>query len=285
MAKKVYVRKRRLNESQGTDDDVNRLTADLVGKIMKGYEEHKPMTFEFRMDVDYRDNGSRKTVSVPVELTPDYFPDLGVEHADTDDRYWCRNREWPVYIRISLKGGKRVNQTTLSDSVSHELMHVKTLVRELMENRRDATWMFVNDREPDKLGFLQYFLSKNEMSSYVQGMYSRCKYATERIMREKGRRPTRNEFLDMIRKSMEWRYVQECDRIIDYAEAEDIEDRMRWQNNDEQGYDLRRYTGIGSSHASFRQYYYSQLEAVKKKLVKAAYKGYCDALKGKEYSI
>jgi hypothetical protein len=138
--------------------------------------------------------------------------------------------------------------------------------------------MFVNMREHDELGFLQYFLSENEMSSYVQGMYFRCMYATERIMREKGRRPTRREFLDMIRKSVEWKYVQKCDHIIDDAEAEDIEDRMRQQNNGELGYDLRRYTGIGSSHTDFRRYYYDRLESVKRKLLKAAYKGYTDAL-------
>ena len=267
----------RLCESQGTDDDVNRLTADLTEKIMKGYEERRLMTFDFRMDVDYTDNGARKTISVPVELTPDYFPDLGVEQADTDDVYWGRNHEWPIYIRVSLKGGKKVNRPAISDTVSHELMHVKTLVREAMERRRDATWMFVNKRRGDDLGFLQYFLSKNEMSSYVQGMYFKCRYATEKILREKGRRPTRREFTDVVRKSMEWKYAQECEAIIDGAEADDIEDRISQQNNSEQDYDLRRYTGIGSSHASFRRYYYGMLDAVKRKMLKAAYKGYCDA--------
>lgn len=80
--------KKAMYESQGADEQVNRLTADLTEKIMDGYAEQEFMTFEFKMKVDYKSgNGSRRTVSVPVELTPDYFEDLGVGDADTDDRY------------------------------------------------------------------------------------------------------------------------------------------------------------------------------------------------------
>ncbi len=272
---KVYT----LNEAQGTNDQVNRLTADLTEKIMDGYAGQEFMTFEFKMNVDYRSrNGSRKTVSVPVELTPDYFEDLGVGDADTDDKYWCRNHKWPVYIRISLKGGRQANRATISNSVSHELMHVITLVREFMEGRQGETELLVAHREHDALGKVQYFLCDNEQSSYVQGMYTWCKACTEKIVKEKGRKPTKKEFEAVVKRSREWKWLLYCEQVIDNAEAEDIEERIWRQNGGQPNGDLRKYTGIGSSHASFRNYYYGRIEKSKMKMLKAAYKGYTDAV-------
>lgn len=269
-----------LNEAQGTDEQVNRLTADLTEKIMDGYAAREFMTFEFNVDVDYRGrNGSRRTVSVPVELTPDYFEDLGVGDADTNDKYWCRNHKYPVYIRISLKGGRKASRAVIANSVSHELMHVITLVREFMENRQGKTDLFDAHREHDALGKVQYFLCDNEQSSYVQGMYSWCKEWTEKIAREKGRKPTRKEFEKVVRSSREWDWLMYCEEVIDNAEAEDIEERIWQQNGGKPDGDLRKYTGIRSSHASFRRYYYDRIEKSRIKLLKAAYKGYEDGLK------
>lgn len=273
-----------LNEAQGTDDQVNRITADLTEKIMDGYAKRKPMTFEFNMDVDYKtENGDRKTVSVPVEVDPGYYDDLDCGGGDTDDHYWCRNNDYPVYIRINLTGGqKRVSPSMISNIVSHELMHVITLVREFMENRQGKTELFTGRRIHDALGKVQYFLCDNEQSSYVQGMYSWCKGCTEKIMKEKGRKPTKKEFEAAVKRSMEWKWLLYCERVIDNAEAEDIEERIWQENGGQLDGDLRKYTGIGSSHAGFRRYYYDRIEKSKTKMLKAAYKGYADAVA--EYS-
>lgn len=157
-------------------------------------------------------------------------------------------------------------------------MHVITLVREFMENRRDGTELFVDHREHDALGKVQYFLCDNEQSSYVQGMYTWCKECAGKIMREKGRRPTKKEFEAAVRRSREWKWLLYCEQVIDDAEAEDIEQRIWRQNGGRPDGDLHRYTGIGSSHASFRKYYYDRIEKSKAKMLKAAYKGYADAV-------
>lgn len=269
-----------LNEAQGTDEQVNRITADLTEKIMDGYAGRKLMTFEFSMDVDYRtESGGRETVSVPVEVNPGYYDDLDCGGGDTDAHYWYRNNDYPVYIRINLTGGqKRVSPSMISSSVSHELMHVITLVREFMENRQGKTALFDVRQEHDALGDVQYFLCDNEQSSYVQGMYSWCKMRTEKIMKEKGRKPTRKEFEAVVKCSREWKWLLYCERVIDNAEVEDIEDRIWRQNGWQRNGELHRYTGIGSSHASFRRYYYDRIEKSKTKMLKAAYKGYADAV-------
>lgn len=270
----------RLNEAQGTDDQVNRITADLTEKIIDGYAERKLMTFEFDMDVDYKtENGGRKTVSVPVEVNPGYYNDLDRGGGDTDAHYWYRNNDYPIYIRINLAGGRNwMSPSRVSCNVSHELMHVITLVREFMENRQGKTELFTCRRIHDALGAVQYFLSDNEQSSYVQGMYSFCKAYVEKIVKEKGRKPTKKEFEAAVKSSREWKWLLYCERVIDDAEAEDIEERIWRENGGRPDGELRRYTGIGSSHAGFRRYYYDKIEKSKTKMLKAAYKGYTDAV-------
>ena len=161
-------------ESQGTDGEVNKLTSDLTEKIYKGYRDGKTMEFNFKMKVDYlTKEGNCHFISVPVNLISNRYNDLCVYGADTESKYWEEDTKNPFYIRINLKG--RITPSYISDNISHELMHVKTTVREFLEKRFEPTWLFVNYRKKDSLGDLQYFLSDNEISSYVQGTYSYCK--------------------------------------------------------------------------------------------------------------
>ena len=266
----------------GTDNEVNRFAAILTKEILQKYMVRKRMRFDIELTVDYRKkDGIKNSITIPVIIRTCCYNDLGPGEGDTNIHNWIKNKNNPVYIRVSMKGGSKwITPEMICDTVSHELMHVKNLVRETLECRTEGTDLFISYEEDDELGELQYFLSDNELSSYVQGIYSWCKEGTKKIIKKKGRKPTHKEFEKLMKRSMSWRWLEECEIILSKAKAEDIEDRIYFQNNHPlvSHNAFRRLTGIGTTAESFKIGYSKKLRQAEKKMVKASYAGYTDAI-------
>lgn len=274
MRKKVSVK----SGGAGSDSEVNGLTALTVPKVIEGHVSGEEcMDFLLHMRVDYRlRNGGQKKVRIPVEIEFARYADLSMGGGDIDDRYisWKRGLSHCAYrIRVDMKGGKRVTAQGLADTVSHELMHAKTLTRERLEHRTELSDIFIGYREDDSIGYVQYFLSDNEISSYVQGMYSWCRAGSEKITKKKGRRPTKAELTRMMKDCRSWRWLDDCVEMIREADGKTVEERLKTQDGMAKGR-LREMTGMRLDYNGFVRYYMDKAERMRKKLVKAAYKGY-----------
>lgn len=273
-------RNRHMSGGSGSEPEVNELTALTVPKVLEGHASGEEcMDFLVRMHVDYRlRNGIRKKVRIPVEIEFARYTDLSMGGGDIDDRYvsWKRGLSHCAYkIRVDMKGGKRVTAQGLADTVSHEFLHAKTLTRERLEHRTELSDIFIGYREDDSIGYVQYFLSDNEMSSYVQGMYSWCKAGSEKIMKKKGRKPTKAELTKMMKDCRSWRWLDDCVEMIREADNKTVEERLKTQDGMAKGR-LGKMTGMKLTYDGFVRHYMDKAEHMRKKLVKAAYKGYRD---------
>ena len=197
----------------------------------------------------------------------------------------------PIFdVRINLyscvskpgsKFGMEVSLPTLEDTLSHELMHAKSCFRELMEGKAKGTEdmsssMRAEDVE-NKFGFIKYFLSPNEMKSYITGLYSEIRKLTE----QRRRTPEANELKEMITGTQTWRQFR---KVKGYLKEYSGPKRGEWNAHAEEFLrdadtaQLKKMTGV-STPDDLMKYMLKASKDMELKMVKAAYKGYKDGLK------
>ena len=188
-----------------------------------------------------------------------------------------------LYSCVSKPGSKfgmDVSLPELEDTLSHELMHAKSCFRELMEGKAKGTEdmsssMRAEDVE-NRFGFIKYFLSPNEMKSYIIGLYSEIKKLTEQR-----RKPLEiSELKDMIMNTQTWKQFKKAQSYLDeYAGPR----RERWNVRAEEflkdadAKQLKKMTGV-STPDDLMKYMRKMSKDMELKMAKAAYKGYKDAI-------
>lgn len=213
--------------------------------------------------------------------------------VEKDPTHYEMPTDIPIFdVRINLyscvskpgsKFGMEVSLPSLEDTLSHELMHAKSCFRELMEGKAKGTddmssSMRAEDVE-NKFGFIKYFLSPNEMKSYITGLYSEVRKLTE----QRRRPPEAGELKDMITGTQTWRQFR---KVRSYLEEYVGPKRREWnahaeeflKDADTDTAQLKKMTGV-STPDDLIKYMLKASKDMELKMVKAAYKGYKDGLK------
>lgn len=177
----------------------------------------------------------------------------------------------------------------LEETVAHELMHTKTNMREGSLGNKARTWSVTDilrshnpgqpiKKEDDKIDynpflFSKYFLSKNEMTSYVQEIYS---FMRENTLRTIYSRNSVNKewFDDTFKKSFAYKHLCKTKQYIKEMDADQVEEFIRITGKDK----LKKLLGVSTPH-DFERLFTKRLKDMSIKIIKAAYKGYCDAKK------
>lgn len=198
----------------------------------------------------------------------------------------------PIFdVKVNLYGcvsnpgskfGMEISLPALEDTLSHELMHAKSCFRELMEGKAKGTEdMSSSMRAEDvgnRFGFIKYFLSPNEMKSYITGLYSEVRKLTE----QRRRPPEAGELKDMIAGTQTWRQFR---KVRGYLREYSGPKRGEWDAHAEEflrdeGTDakqLKKMTGV-STPDDLMRYMLKASKDMELKMAKAAYKGYRDAM-------
>lgn len=202
----------------------------------------------------------------------------------------------PIFdVKINLYGcvskpgskfGMEISLPMLEDTLSHELMHAKSCFRELMEGKAKGTEdmsssMRAEDVE-NRFGFVKYFLSPNEMKSYITGLYSEVRKLTE----QRRRPPEGGELKEMITGTQTWRQFR---KVRGYLEEYSGPKRGEWnahaeeflRDEDTDAKQLKKITGV-STPDDLMKYMLKASRNMELKMAKAAYKGYKDAMAERE---
>ena len=293
-------------ESQGVDEDIERIARELAPVIMKENDElrerHDPndaldqvlMFRSHELDMKlYDDNGNH--IPYKVKVSTGYFPEWGKNYGMAQRVYDENNKdkyEFEITINMTViydmlsKG-----RILLEEVLAHELMHTKTHIREDFtrhDPRKPRLTAAVKSYNPgekegdddyDPFLFNKYFLSGSEMASYVTGEYS---YAKENTIRNiaAGNQVDKEWFTSLFKSSSAYKHICRVRKYIDTMverDSQEIEDFIAFVGKDY----LKKVLGV-STPADFERLFRKRLDDVTKKIVKAAYKGYVDGLKEKQ---
>ena len=294
--KKVYVRKKRvdesMNEAQGVDEDIARKAKTMAKSIivaLAGYKGDKeefcfsePVTVS--MPIDERKWGrDRLDLKIAVIAAFNYYKagdkaygqniDSGTYGQASSARPTPDGNGYNGYVTINLKLMKEHGKLTygfLTATLSHEMLHIKSTLRENLEAAISKTLpmrnaMISTDTE-GVFNFVKYMLSPNEMKSYVQQMYhearsSDCNLDPQRWAKET--LPTLQSWKNYKAVLKGMKEIRD-DEITDFLEMYAAPS-------------LKHMTGI-STPADFKRYFDKAAKDFGLKLLKAAYKGYCDGI-------
>ena len=184
-------------------------------------------------------------------------------------------------VKPESRFAMEVSLPELEETLSHELMHVKSCFRELMEGRArgtdDLSSSLKSDEVENRFDFIKYFLSPNEMKSYITGIYSEIKKRTELAKKSS---PDQNELKAMIKNAGTWKQFE---KVRGYMNEYGAEKKDEWNTlaskflEDADKAQLKKVTGV-STPDDLMKYLQKMSKSMERKLVKAAYKGYCDGM-------
>lgn len=332
--KKVYIRKKRLNESQGMDPEISRKANALSEKIYadakaeaesvkRKYGEgddilKKEFFNKYRRQYEITLHVNRPGEKVPFEykvlVTASYFMGDTYNEMMRNSRGICSDEgdnnpgnfmsgksryAFDIYLNLAYVVRKEMPET-----LSHELMHTKSDIRE-MRGKGDALHhaldTFVSaDSGYSEFNLMKYYFSPQEMRSNIQGVYSEAYTAVTRYIKDNNKAPDIEDFKEILKGMGVWRHLnsrvydtEDIKRDLDKAEEYGRngygrgftklsllkdDEIQRFLDSLENKAEFRKMTGI-STVADFRKYFVKKGKEFKLKLVKAAYKGYADAIK------
>jgi hypothetical protein len=211
---------------------------------------------------------------------------------ERDPSHYELPEDMPIFeVKINLYGcvskpgskfGMDVSLPALEDTLSHELMHAKSCFREMMEGKAKGTEDMSSSMRAEDVenvfGFIKYFLSPNEMKSYVTGLYSEVRKLTE----QRRRPPEPGELKDMILNTQTWRQFRKVRGYLDeYAGPRrgewDAQAEEFLKDADTDTAQLKKMTGV-STPDDLMRYMRKASRDMELRLAKAAYKGYKDAI-------
>lgn len=291
-------------ESQGVDEDIERIARELAPVIMKENDElrerYNPddafdrvlMLRPYGLDMELRDDiGDR--IPYRVTVSTGYFPEWGKNYGRTQRVYGEDKDKYEFEITVNMTViydmlGK--GRSMLEEVLAHELLHTKTHIREdFARHGRDTQRLTAavksfnpGEREGDDFDpflFNKYFLSASEMASYVTGEYSFIRENTVRNIAA-GNPVDREWFMSLFKNSSAYKHICRVRRYIDTMverDSREIEDFIAFVGKDY----LKKVLGV-STPADFERLFRKRLDDVTKKIVKAAYRGYIDGLKEKQ---
>lgn len=291
-------------ESQGVDEDIERIAHRLAPVIMKENDELRERynpddTFDqvfmlrsYELDMKLYDGiGGRMPYKVTVSTG--YFPEWGKNYGRTQRVYGEDKDKYEFDITVNMTViydmiGKGRNM--LEEVLAHELLHTKTHIREDLARHGQDTQRLTAavrsfnpgervDDDFDPFLFNKYFLSASEMASYVTGEYS---YAKENTVKNiaAGNRVDKEWFVSLFKESSAYKHICRVRRYIDTMverDSQEIEDFIAFVGKNY----LKKVLGV-STPADFERLFRKRLDDVTRKIVKAAYRGYIDGLKEKQ---
>lgn len=292
-------------ESQGVDEDIERIARKLAPVIMK---ENDDLRERYNPDDDFDQVFMIRSYNLNMKLYDDigdcipykvtvstgYFPEWGKNYGRTQRVYDENNKdkyEFEITVNMTViydMLGK--GRSMLEEVLAHELLHTKTHIREDFARhdprkpRLTAAVQSFNpgEREGDDFDpflFNKYFLSASEMASYVTGEYSYTKENTVRNIAA-GNPVDKEWFTSLFKASSAYKHICRVRRYIDTMterDSREIEDFIAFVGKDY----LKKVLGV-STPADFERLFRKRLDDVTRKIVKAAYKGYVDGLKEKQ---
>ena len=128
----------------------------------------------------------------------------------------------------------------------------------------------------DPFLFSKYFLSKNEMTSYVQEIYS---FMRENTLLAIARNSAVDKewFENTLKASFAYKHLCRTKQYVKEMDADKVEEFINAVGKDK----LKKLLGVSTSH-DFERLFAKRIKDMSTKIIKAAYKGYCDAKKIKE---
>ena len=218
------------------------------------------------------------------------------------DKDWMEQPLFSIYIDLHscVKNSENsekaeIDISKFKDTLSHELMHSKSLFRENTESilggtiRKSQSFTLETDDLNSGLNFVKYYLSPNERKSYVIGLYSNVKQNVLEYMQKEGKKPDTKTLQGFIENTYSWQHFDRVRKLLkntDELPGVMINCRQRigrflaaYHTPDKEAdfREFKRMTGI-SSIDDFIKYMKKTMKDLKLKLVKAAYKGYTDAI-------
>ena len=277
----------------------------------------KVVTFEYpvAVNVSFDENMHKKGVGgtckhVPLYLSAymekcekvsDSLYKFGRGMAD-DDKEWMKNPPFAVYVDLysCVKNpedrDKAVFDTaSFKDTLSHELMHSKSTFREFTEktSKHGQTYLsqtFAPEESDRGLDFVKYYLSPDERKSYIVGLYSSVKQKTKDYVNAGKEKPGADEVKTFIRESLSWRHYEHVKNMLKKADENEesmakcrnaikefLEKHYKGEFQKQDFMEFKKMTGI-SSVDDFIKYMKKTMKDLELKLLKAAYKGYTDAV-------
>ena len=291
-------------ESQGVDDDIERIARELAPVIMKENDELRErynaddvfdqvfMLRSHELGMELRD-GAGDRIPYKVTVSTGYFPEWGKNYGRTQRVYGENRDKYEFDITVNMTViydmiGK--GRSMLEEVLAHELLHTKTHIREDFARQGQDTQRLTaavrsfnpGEKEGDDFDpflFNKYFLSASEMASYVAGEYS---YAKENTVRNvaAGNPVDKEWFVSLFKESSAYKHICRVRRYIGTMverDSQEIEDFIAFVGKNY----LKKVLGV-STPADFERLFRKRLDDVTKKIVKAAYKGYMDGLKEKQ---
>ena len=188
-----------------------------------------------------------------------------------------------------------ISHENIESTLSHELMHTKTAMRSALRKEDDLGCMLRYDTGNDDrlltiFGMLKYYLSPDEMKSYVHNTYTDAYNLTESFIRDNGRTPDAGEFKEMLKTEPTFKTLREWIRQTDDLKAElwARQESLCWyqplgcgiENDEMQDFldkledktGFKKITGV-STVDDFKRYFIKNADRFHLKLIKAAYKG------------
>jgi hypothetical protein len=299
------MRAKLIYESQGVDEDVARRATEIAVRI-RGVDsrlrkEHDPddpseaalMTRQVCrewMRVPDPIGGADWVYSVVANMG--YYPEWGkvIGKAGRDETGVA---DFSITVNMCMIHEMRdKGLDILEETVAHELMHTKTDMREGSLGNRARTWS-VSDilrshnpgppvkkeegkNEYDPFLFSKYFLSKNEMTSYVQEIYS---FMRENTLLAIAHNNTVDKewFEKTLKTSFAYKHLCKTKQYVKEMDAGKVEEFINAAGKDK----LKRILGV-STPRDFERVFAKRIKDMGIKIIKAAYKGYCDAKKLRE---
>ena len=226
------------------------------------------------------------------EIMKKLDPNNPYVYNDEDDYDVLFRIQICVHIRPWLDAKSSEFRSELFEVLSHELMHTKSSIREYVEAgypmKRDGDFTVLKDTISQEIGFepgvsgrlnlSKYMLDPNEMKSYVYSVYSYMKMLTT-----EGKIRGKDDLSKALASDSNWiRYK----KIEDWLETVDPKDKdvesfilkMKSYKGEDRADELKHITGI-TTGADLIRVFKKRLKDIRQKLIKAAYKGYTDALK------
>lgn len=219
------------------------------------------------------------------------------------DKDWMEQPLFSIYIDLHscVKNSENLEKEEIDiakfkDTLSHELMHSKSLFRENAESiiqkssiRKSQSFTSETDDLNSGLNFVKYYLSPNERKSYVIGLYSSVKQNVLEYMQKEGEKPNTEILQEFIEDTYSWQHFDRVRKLLkktDELPGAMINCRQKigrflaaYHTPDKEAdfREFKRMTGI-SSIDDFIKYMKKTMKDLKLKLIKAAYKGYTDAI-------
>ena len=291
-------------ESQGVDEDVAKKATEIAVRI-RGIDsrlrkEHDPddpfeaalMTRTVCKEwMRVPDPTGGRDWAYQVAASMGYYPDWGrvIGKAGRDA---TGEADFEITVNMCMihemwdKG-----LDILEETVAHELMHTKTNMREGSLGNKARTWSVTDilrshdpglpikkegKTEYDPFLFSKYFLSKNEMTSYVQEIYS---FMRENTLLAIARHNTVDKewFENTLKMSFAYKHLCKTRQYVKEMDADKVEEFINAAGKDR----LKKILGVSTPH-DFERVFAKRIKDMGIKIIKAAYKGYCDAKKLRE---